>query len=281
MRVDGTEIAPVRRPRRSDGGVTIIEAAIALPVLFLFLMGLVDLGMWTYNSNQSANAARDGARTAIVSHAAADIPSSPDWQAIVDSIEAHLPGKEIAPDEIAISCVRPDGSPVPGGCAAATVDVDRIQVEVEWDWDLVTPIAGMIGTQQGAAVGEASMVIVGRPLSTSPSTVPPPTTTTTTQPCSVSSVTVSAAQAKPNGNLQNDLVIAFTTNGVIDCDGVVVQLAAPGDAGTASHTCGCGTSPVRTWTYGKNTHFFWKSGQATVRILNGASVIATKSFTVN
>lgn len=279
--------------------MTVVEAAFALPILLLFMFGLADIGMWVFNGNQASNAARDGARIAILAYNQADVSGSADETAIVDAIDAHLPGRTITAADVAIQCLDPDGHTV--ACATARVDKDRIQVAVDWSWNLVTPIAGIFGTTRGDVTGTSTMTIVGLPhaalppasttttpptSSTTSSTSTPPgsttsTTTTTIPPCTASNLTVSPVAAKSNGRLQNDVTITWETNGVPDCSDLLVRIEAP-LGGTASRSCGCGASPNHSWTYDKNANNFWTTSgnQGWVRVFNGSIQIAAKSFTV-
>lgn len=295
----------MRCRRGSERGVTIVEAAFAMPILFLFIAGLVDIGMWVFNGNQAANAARDGARQGILDFEQADVVGSADYDAIIDVMEAHLPGHTFTSSDVTIECIDPDGNPV--SCAVAQLDVDRIRVTTRWHWDLVTPIArAFMGSSRGEVAGTATMALVGRPLpgsgpppstttTTGPSTTttaPGPTTstttstTTTTLPCTVTDLTISPAQAKNTGSLQNDLVVSFQRNDVPACGTLTVQLQAP-QGGSASRACGCGAGPTSfSWTYDKNANSFWTPTNASypfayVRVLNGSSVVAQLAFTVS
>jgi Flp pilus assembly protein TadG len=57
-----------RSPRHRRGNGT-LEAALVLPVLLAFSMGMVEFGYYLYAKHQFQAAARDGARTAILSTA--------------------------------------------------------------------------------------------------------------------------------------------------------------------------------------------------------------------
>ena len=51
---------------RRERGQSLVEFALVLPVLLLFIFGIVDAGRLIYTYNTVSNAARDGARVAIV-----------------------------------------------------------------------------------------------------------------------------------------------------------------------------------------------------------------------
>jgi Flp pilus assembly protein TadG len=64
------------RTRRADRGAAAVEMAIVLPLLFLVIAGIIDFGRYFFEQIQLSNAAREGARAAVVSTASlADIES--------------------------------------------------------------------------------------------------------------------------------------------------------------------------------------------------------------
>lgn len=54
------------RRRRSDQGQGLVEFALVIPMMLLFVFGLVDLGRGIYTYSVLSNVAREGARYAIV-----------------------------------------------------------------------------------------------------------------------------------------------------------------------------------------------------------------------
>lgn len=264
------------RGQRRDSGVTIVEAAFALPILFMFIMGLADLGMWTFNANQATNAARDGARTAIIDYRTADDPTSDTYKAVVEKIESRLAGRSLTVQNVDIDCVRADGGT---GCAGAHPDRDQIRVEVEWSWDLVTPVAGVIGVDQGLASGSATMTIVGKP-GTPPPADPPVTTTSTSTttttststvppgPCEITDLVVSPSPAtlKNSAGSLNAVTIQFTATGT-GCTGLAVQLSPPNSDQVQSATCKTCGSTSNVWEYDSNDKV-WSDGCASVRVFN-------------
>ncbi len=289
------------RPRRNDRGVTIVEAAFALPIMLLFISGLIDLGMWTFNTNQATNAARDGARAGILSYQLADVAGSADHDAVVTAVRKHLPADTVDESEITVECLTSSGAPVT--CADAQIDTDRIRVAVDWSWNLVTPVAPIVGVREGAARGSATMAIVGLPLSggsstttsttttsTTTTTTTPDSTTTTTEPpaaCAVEDLTISpdpiSRTSKGASQLSEALYIDFTTNGSISCGELTVELVS---SHTNPTTETANVAPVEdgsadySWTYVGSSNI-WKAGTGTVRIVQGATVLATDTFQVN
>lgn len=63
------------RLRRRSRGQSLVEFSLLLPVLIVILLGLLDLGRAVYAYNAVSEAARNGARVAIVNQTYADICS--------------------------------------------------------------------------------------------------------------------------------------------------------------------------------------------------------------
>jgi Flp pilus assembly protein TadG len=62
-----------RASRRSRRGQAIVEFALVVPIFILIVVGLFDVGRAVYAYNTAANAAREGARVAIVNQDAVAI----------------------------------------------------------------------------------------------------------------------------------------------------------------------------------------------------------------
>lgn len=74
------------RPRAR--GQALVEFAFALPVFLLLFMGIVDLGTAVFTYNSLTNAAREGARLAIVNQDTASIISRAERQVSIAEITA-------------------------------------------------------------------------------------------------------------------------------------------------------------------------------------------------
>ncbi|WP_436794007.1 TadE family protein [Actinospongicola halichondriae] len=261
--------------------MTVVEAAFALPILFMFMMAIIDLGMWTLNDNQATNAARDGARTGVIDYLYADVPGSADHDAIVEKIESHLPSRQIRLQDIDVRCVDPSGTELPGKCVSARVDVDRIEVAVDWTWSLITPIADLIGVQEGRASGVATMAIIGVPVAgTPPVSTPtsgPPTTPPSTPPttaateCAITNIQVTPdpVRSKDNGQLKSDIRIHYDINQVDRCNALAVHLVTPGGTVVSAICDDCELSDSHhDWDYSSVAKDWKPRGLATVRIFN-------------
>ena len=61
-----------RDKRRHSRGTEMVEAAVLLPLLLLLVLGAIEYGWLLYNVQQITNAARQGARIAILPHTGAE-----------------------------------------------------------------------------------------------------------------------------------------------------------------------------------------------------------------
>lgn len=274
---------------RDERGVTIVEAAFAFPILLMFMFGLVDLGMWTFNSNQATNAARDGARMAVLDFETADDEGSPMHALVVAAVEQRL-DRTVEADEVSVSCVSPTGATI--DCGVAEVDLDSVRVDVEWDWNLVTPIAAVLGYDEGAAVGSATMKLIGRPLST---TAPVGTTTTTvasTSDCAVVEESLEvpdSVERKRQGEtvtkqLAAKLPISFTTTGT--CSELVLEIVSPStDETPVRVSCGCEARPKTAgkyeFSYTGSDNIWTSFGVGQVNVYAGAALLKSAAFQVN
>lgn len=151
-----------RTKRRNERGVMIIEAALAVPILFFVLLGLVDVGLAMLQTSQATSAAADGARVGAIWRPDQDMRAK-----IEAAVHQRLPGQDIEPVEI--SCVSPDGSPFGtglSGCDLASTkqpQLYRVKVKVRWKWEPLTPIGQGLPIQYVSS--EARMVLVSQPRS--------------------------------------------------------------------------------------------------------------------
>jgi Flp pilus assembly protein TadG len=63
----------LRRPERRTRGQGLVEFALVFPIFIVLVMGIVDLGLSVFAYNSITNAAREGARLAIVNQDATKV----------------------------------------------------------------------------------------------------------------------------------------------------------------------------------------------------------------
>ncbi len=141
-------------------GQSIVEAALVLPVLAFLTFGLLDFGRAYYFQVAITNAAREGARVAILNiytgpqtptctttngYATCPVQTDP---AIVSAVSAELSGTGITPKSVLI-CPPHDASLSTAGCPDTTNRVDKwnaavtnyyATVTAKYDFTLYTPL---------------------------------------------------------------------------------------------------------------------------------------------
>lgn len=265
--------------RRGEAGVTIVEAAFVIPLLFMFMFGLVDLGMWTLNSNQASNAARDGARVGILEFPlrGGDLADAEDK--IVAAIEEHLPDGTMEASDVTITCLRSDDVTIP----CTDPEPDRVKVDVAWEWTLVTPVATILGIDEGDVHGSATMEVVGRPVPGSGGVdpvTPDPLNPPPVLPCAVTNLTAPAEVFTRGNQLAGPMTIKFKyVSG--DCSDIQVVLTGTKAFGADQivHYCGCGdppdgtgNPPLHIWEYSGSDNIWKANGnRGVVALFNGAS----------
>ena len=160
-----THLFRLRLRRRDEGGVTIVEAAFVLPVLFALALALFDMGQWVLQTTQLSGAARDGARAGILNYKTAagtvtntSTPTSgTGLEAVNNAIKGRLAGQAYS---ATVTCVGPSDE-VSKSCVTAAPDADRIKVAVSWTRQPLTPITSIFGPQ--VVRGNAVMQLVGQP----------------------------------------------------------------------------------------------------------------------
>lgn len=150
-----------RRHRRDERGVTIVEAVFVLPVLFLLVLGLFDLGQWVLQGTQLSAGARDGARAGILSYKTAAgttaAPGGADFATIDNAVRARLAGQAYS---MTVACVGASDE-VSKSCASAMPDVDRLKVSLSFTRSPLSLATSPFGPQ--AVTGISVMQLVGRP----------------------------------------------------------------------------------------------------------------------
>jgi Flp pilus assembly protein TadG len=146
-----------RRPGSSGGGQALVEFALAFPIMVLILFGIFDLGRAVYAYNTVANAARDGARVAMVNQIV-DSPDCNQSKPIEDPNQPHWSIRQCAansgtalgiqPTDVTVSYAAPPGTTLV--CPATPTPITPINVgciatvKVVYTFHTLTPVIGSI-----------------------------------------------------------------------------------------------------------------------------------------
>jgi Flp pilus assembly protein TadG len=129
-----------RRSRSSRRGQSLVEFALVFPIAIILLMAVFDVGRAVFAFNGLTNAAREGARLAIVNQDEALIE-----QRITDMTFATGVANVGDPNLVQFhtegpNLTTPTANPV---CATMAMGCVAI-VTVETDWTAITPVIGQI-----------------------------------------------------------------------------------------------------------------------------------------
>jgi Flp pilus assembly protein TadG len=140
------------RRRESDGGQELVEYAIVFPVLMLLVLGIIELGRIMYSYSAISNAAREGARLAV-------LPSSRDD--ITDGIDL---GKQLdcttyAPQNPIVKRVCDRAMALSQNQLRVTLSQPNpviVQVDVEYDGPFLTDLILQAVNQSGLLLRAAA-----------------------------------------------------------------------------------------------------------------------------
>lgn len=117
---------------RRDGsaGQGLVEFALIFPVLMLLLVGIFDAGRLVFAYNDITNAARVGARVAIVNQGGS---------AARDATITQATSLGLSSSDVTVTYLTPDLS----GACATPYDLGCVaEIEVSFDWRAITPVIG-------------------------------------------------------------------------------------------------------------------------------------------
>jgi Flp pilus assembly protein TadG len=128
--------------RRRASGQTLAEFALAFPIIILLFMALFDFGRAVFAFNTVSNAARDGARIAIVDQRSTSGVSNAAQAAADQAVGLGLDPTDVR--EVRVQYLDPDDLSIPcnaswgewAGCIA--------EVRVQYVFSATTPVIGNI-----------------------------------------------------------------------------------------------------------------------------------------
>ncbi|MBA3022216.1 TadE/TadG family type IV pilus assembly protein [Propionicimonas sp.] len=127
--------------RARERGAAAVEFALVLPILVVILLGVIDFGLAMNAQAITANAAREGARTASLGGTAAET------KAAAKSATVSLLNTSGSNPTVTVTCREPGGSACPSG-----YDTDReaggtVIVTVSYVYTWISPaVLGLPGT---------------------------------------------------------------------------------------------------------------------------------------
>jgi Flp pilus assembly protein TadG len=128
--------APAQGRERSRGQA-LVEFAIILPVFFLVMAGMFDLGLGIYSDLTLVNAAREGARLGVIDPG--------DTSAIEDRVRAmsgNLDGSKL---NVTVACERPSGTSFAPCTSPMWLPGDATKVTVDYKYTVFFPV--LFGTE--------------------------------------------------------------------------------------------------------------------------------------
>ena len=125
-----------KRSFRRQEGAAAVEFAIVASLLFMLIFGIIDFGFAFHAWNNTANAAREGARRAAV---------DPNTSAIIARTQQAARTLDATKLTVSVTCSTNDGVTF-GGCGSASTwqEGDIIRVNVDYAYDLITPFGSFV-----------------------------------------------------------------------------------------------------------------------------------------
>ena len=270
-----------RRARRADGesGTILIEAALIGSLLFTLLLSVISYALINIGDDAGVNAAREGARRAVLYWQDADDTTSDNYKTIYDAVQSKLAGLLAEAPTVDVSCWASTGGQLDSCAPEAVTAVDLPQIQVTVTWNRATTSPFMSNTQK---TDSARMAIVGTP----------PDGTTTPPVGGSCSITASVSPASANlhdGSLDAAPVVTAVVSDVSNCGAPVIS-AIDTPAGYED-----GVAPLsmrqdgtsRTFTYtllagATDGSWAWSAGTKTIKVADAhGTEQATTSFEVD
>jgi Flp pilus assembly protein TadG len=124
----------LRRTLTNESGAELLELAIALPILMLIIGGVIDFGILFQRYEVVTNAAREGARVAVLpDFGVADVQARVTSYLAASGLDAAAPAPQVAYTTTEVT---------PGG---PTISVAKVTVQYPHQFLLLTPLAGLLG----------------------------------------------------------------------------------------------------------------------------------------
>jgi Flp pilus assembly protein TadG len=125
-----------RRGRaRGEDGAAAVEFAIVATLFFLLVFGIIDFGFAFHSWNNTANAAREGARKGAVDSSPVDI------EARTRAAASTLDQSKLT---VVVECSHIAGVFSPTVCGPTLAEGDIVRVTVNYVYNMITPIGSFV-----------------------------------------------------------------------------------------------------------------------------------------
>lgn len=128
---------PRARNRRKRRGAAIVETAIVLPVFLAVTLGIVEFGRAMMVGQLVTNAAREGARLAVI-----DGSTNSSVETSIKDFLTQAAGTSASDVTVTITITPAAGNPNPGNNLASSRTKDVIAVKVEVPFNKVSYVTG-------------------------------------------------------------------------------------------------------------------------------------------
>jgi Flp pilus assembly protein TadG len=123
--------------KRQDPAQSVVELALAMPMLLIILMGMVDLGRLYFTYLTVVDSARVGARYGTAKPPNCPISQAdPKYQNLVSLAQAEAAGSDLDITKLSVTITLPD----PNSCDLSNnvIPGSQIKVTVRYDFGLIT-----------------------------------------------------------------------------------------------------------------------------------------------
>jgi Flp pilus assembly protein TadG len=128
---------PTIRQNLTRRGAVIVEMALVLPIFLALVLGIIEFGRGLMVAQLVTNAAREGARKAIL-----DGSTNSDITSTIQSLLATSANVSTGNITVTITVTPASGNPDPGNDIAACKSKDLITIKVQVPFDKVALLAG-------------------------------------------------------------------------------------------------------------------------------------------
>lgn len=130
---------PLKSNMKADGGQSLVELALTMPILIALLVGAVEFGRMAFAGIEVQNAALAG-----VKYGAQDTTTAADTTGIQSAASADAPDITLGTPTVSISCICADGSAstcVSTDCTTSAIEkIVTVQTQASF-----TPLIHMLG----------------------------------------------------------------------------------------------------------------------------------------